>query len=432
MTCEVMLMNLEGVALAADSAVTIIDGRGGHKISQRGVDKVFTLDESAPVGVMIYGLATFADFPWKTVLGAFRESRSSDGFDNAAACARSLVAFLAGLDAGRDGGMAITEKAEAVAFAEYVEGFVDRYATLLAHQGFDEGAGSPSPDMANAALRRLRDEILLDATYLTEGIIKPVADRRERPRTAEPSQRLASFLAEHLSPRMDRSLSRYFPKGGLEAVKAPLMTLCAQSVLLEWLPPALPATGLVIAGFGRKAHLPSYVNLHVLGAFAGALQYRYDSAGGPSAGKAPVVFESYAQDESIVAFRYGAHNRFMATAYDATTLALARVFEDMIGLIAAKDPSLAREAASIADRALLQTPAIGLTMAMNERESHVARTFGPLLDSASVGVLAAHATKLVELSILEHELTGSGAVGRPISVLKMEKGKCRLEKDGKS
>jgi len=60
----------------------------------------------------------------------------------------------------------------------------------------------------------------------------------------------------------------------------------------------------------------------------------------------------------------------------------------------------------------------------------VARTFGPLLDSASIDVLGRHATKLVELSIIEHELTGSGAVGRPISVVKVEKGRCRLEKDG--
>ena len=59
---------------------------------------------------------------------------------------------------------------------------------------------------------------------------------------------------------------------------------------------------------------------------------------------------------------------------------------------------------------------------MADREAHVARTLGPLLDSASPEGLGRHAAKLVQLSILEHELTGSGVVGRPISVLTMEKG----------
>jgi hypothetical protein len=91
----------------------------------------------------------------------------------------------------------------------------------------------------------------------------------------------------------------------------------------------------------------------------------------------------------------------MATAYDATVMALAHTFEEMLEVVAKKDEALAAEAAVIADRALFQTPAVGLIVAMSEREAYVARTFGPLLDSASIDGLGKHATKLVELSIID-------------------------------
>lgn len=430
MTCEVMLMNLEGVALAADSAVTIIGGRNPRVLSQSGVDKIFVLDETAPVGGMIYGVASFADFPWKTVFGAFT-STAAGKIDGVESCAKALVSFLGALDSnGGVGGLAIPKNAEAASFADYVEGFVDRFYTLMIQRGWDDSTPPPA-DLPELALAHLRDEILYDAEYVVEGMVKPPARPKGRPKIADPSDRLATFLSEHLKPRMERALKRYFPKGGVpEGVRAGLDTLCAQSVLVEWLPPAIPVTGLVLAGFGKKSHTPTYVNLQILGAFGGVLQYRYEKAGGPVAGRQPVVFESYAQDELIHAFRYGAQYGFISTAYEATLHAFAQSFEDMLELVARKDQALAAEAAAIADKALLQAPAIGMIVAMQERESHVARTFGPLLDSASIDVLGRHATKLVELSIIEHELTGSGSVGRPVSLLRMEKGRCRLEKDG--
>ena len=200
-------------------------------------------------------------------------------------------------------------------------------------------------------------------------------------------------------------------------------------MLTDWLPPAAWYTGLVIAGFGRKDFTPFFVNLHILGAFGGVVKHRFEKTGAPIAGRAPVVFESYAQNELIVAFKSGAQQRFMQIAYHATVAGLVQTFGEMLDLVGKKDAVLAKDAAKIAQRALTQVPAIAFGHAVADRETFIARTLGPLLDSASLDTLGRHAAKLVQLSILEHELTGSGAVGRPVSILKMEKGKCRLEKD---
>ncbi len=52
MTAEIGVMNRLGVALAADSAVTI--GGDARKVYS-SADKLFQLSLGAPVGVMVYG-----------------------------------------------------------------------------------------------------------------------------------------------------------------------------------------------------------------------------------------------------------------------------------------------------------------------------------------------------------------------------------------
>ena len=56
MTAEVAVLNSVGVALAADSAVTV--GLQTGKI-YTSADKLFQLSDHAPVGVMVYGSANF-------------------------------------------------------------------------------------------------------------------------------------------------------------------------------------------------------------------------------------------------------------------------------------------------------------------------------------------------------------------------------------
>ena len=62
MTAEVASMNKHAIALAADSAVTL-HNEMGQKIFT-SASKIFTLSKYHPVGVMVYGNATFMGTPW--------------------------------------------------------------------------------------------------------------------------------------------------------------------------------------------------------------------------------------------------------------------------------------------------------------------------------------------------------------------------------
>jgi hypothetical protein len=77
MTAEIAIMNRSGIALAADSAVTIsfpesLDGRfRGSKIFS--TNKLFMLSKYYPVGIMIYGNASIMGVPWELVIKEYRK-----------------------------------------------------------------------------------------------------------------------------------------------------------------------------------------------------------------------------------------------------------------------------------------------------------------------------------------------------------------------
>lgn len=77
MTAEVGILNTMGVALAADSAVSI--GPGADKIYS-SAEKLFNLSESAPVGIMVNGNAAFLSIPWETIIKIYRKSRRGKRF----------------------------------------------------------------------------------------------------------------------------------------------------------------------------------------------------------------------------------------------------------------------------------------------------------------------------------------------------------------
>jgi hypothetical protein len=90
MTAEVCVMNRVGVALAADSAVTL---RPDGKI-YTSVEKLFALSEHAPVGIMVYGNADFTDVPWETLVKTFRSELGKHTFSGLDEYVAAFITFL--------------------------------------------------------------------------------------------------------------------------------------------------------------------------------------------------------------------------------------------------------------------------------------------------------------------------------------------------
>ncbi len=89
MTAEIAILNPHGVALAADSAVTI----GTQKIINSAI-KLFSLSKTAPVGIMVYGNAALLGMPWETLIKFYRKKRLNQNFDSLEAYGRDFIDFI--------------------------------------------------------------------------------------------------------------------------------------------------------------------------------------------------------------------------------------------------------------------------------------------------------------------------------------------------
>ncbi len=78
MTAIVGVLNSQGIAVAADSAVTVT-GKNGKKVYNRS-NKIFTLSKYHPVGIAIYSNADFLGIPLETLIKLYRAELKEDSF----------------------------------------------------------------------------------------------------------------------------------------------------------------------------------------------------------------------------------------------------------------------------------------------------------------------------------------------------------------
>jgi hypothetical protein len=72
MTAEIIVVNKNAIAMAADSAVTVGNPFGTPKIYNT-VNKLFNLSKNAPVAIMVYGNAECLGLPWETMVKSYRK-----------------------------------------------------------------------------------------------------------------------------------------------------------------------------------------------------------------------------------------------------------------------------------------------------------------------------------------------------------------------
>ncbi|WP_286797271.1 hypothetical protein [Psychrobacter sp. UBA6291] len=82
MTAVVAIMNKTGLALAADSAVTVTNGVGGYSSSKiyNTANKLFMLSKYHPIGIMVYSSADFMQVPWELIIKLYRKHIGDESF----------------------------------------------------------------------------------------------------------------------------------------------------------------------------------------------------------------------------------------------------------------------------------------------------------------------------------------------------------------
>ena len=97
MTAEVAIINHQGIALAADSAVTI-----GRKRVWKHANKLFSAGPRNDIGVMIFNSGDFLGITWEVIIKKHRRKRAIATFDTVELFAQDLIEYLSSSDLAND------------------------------------------------------------------------------------------------------------------------------------------------------------------------------------------------------------------------------------------------------------------------------------------------------------------------------------------
>lgn len=235
MTSEIAVMNQRAVALAADSAVTLIDGR--TVVVRNEQRKLYQLAEGRPVGVMFFGMADVMGHPWDQLIGHFQKTRPAEvsRLDDYAA------AFTGMLDHLDDFFPPEKQKDEYRRLLASVYGYVLRLAEYMQ---LDTGEGtSASVAVLDAAI----EQVWRDYQFLPDGAPRPDL-------SCFPPEFGATVLRDH-AEQIDELLSYGFGAVGLDQqalqrLRDIAVYCVVKDLFLE------DVTGLVFAGFGNDDRYP--------------------------------------------------------------------------------------------------------------------------------------------------------------------------------
>lgn len=398
MTAEVVLMNKASVAMAADSAVTISQGRSGFKTFHT-VNKMFELKRGSGIGVMIYSNAEFNGVPWETVIKRFRQNRPgfhphlSDYVDELLDYLRTDEAAPSNHDSA-----VITD-----AINQHTLGVFD----FLQRRGPEWISGKGV--VKKAPLNRIFAEYLDLFAERLESAEDPAwaADLSEHMKSGAHREVVREFVADMFKnfPLLPTRLNR------LEVLLCAALSKCLREP---------SESGLVMAGFGQADSFPSMFACRVRGRVGGVVRSVHERYVEISL-DSPSHIETFAQDEQAHGFLTGITKQvrsqvlqYWRTWSNRFAKRAAAVLEDQVPSIRSPQ-TRAKIAAAMADMAKQAVVDFGSTMAQHETDVFL----GPMLRSVAVlpkdevGTLA---SSLVNVTSLRQKMSISDleTVGGPV------------------
>ncbi|WP_180128943.1 MULTISPECIES: hypothetical protein [unclassified Acinetobacter] len=251
MTAEIAILNPHGVALAADSAVTI----GSQKIINSAI-KLFALSKTEPVGVMVYGNANLLNIPWETLIKIYRKEHAKSRFEKLENYAESFLSFLKTKTTIFNADIQNHWLEEQISF---IFNFIDLEFTSQCDQSSVRGIQltlDQKKDILLDILTRLRhSQAANEATFYEE--ITPIIPKIKS--VGEP------FINHYFQDFLT------YPE--VKAVLEELLILIVTNNNLFQ-----GSTGLVISGFGDDDIFPSVITYQISGYFENNLIYKMDTS----------------------------------------------------------------------------------------------------------------------------------------------------------
>ena len=296
MTSEVVLMNRQAVAMAADSAVTISGDR--YLKTYQSVDKLFPLVEGQPVAVMIYNNAEIMSTPWETVISLYREQSRGRPLETVAAYAEDFMEFLSGNPDLFPADHQDTEffKMVAVVYTVIAEEFDYQV------EQFRQSNSGRTTDHVSAIFEYVVGQVHADYQRYPDD--SPRSDLPCFPdgMGEQVRRRYGGEIDQLLESLLGSLRNEYAGLQVTEGTKAKLREIGCYAVTKDAF--FEHYTGVVFAGFGSREKFPSMRSYLTSSVVLGILKRKRDRAADINADSGP-VFQPFAQDRMIRTFLTG-------------------------------------------------------------------------------------------------------------------------------
>lgn len=291
MTAEVAVMNKYGVALAADSAVSIMTA-GNTKVYNS--NKLFMLSKYRPVGIMIYGNAELMSLPWETIIKNYRKDLGEASFKKLSEYIENFLAYL------HNNTFLFPEREQedyvygiTLNSCREIKGMIDRRVEEATHKGSKVPA-TEIERISNRTIKEISDFILsrpllptLPATYekdVSNKYVKIIG------------QAIDDVFAKHkLSQTARRQLQR---------ISVSLFVRDTFGIRDTSGNELIASSGIVFAGFGDDELFPSTVAYNVEGVVNGALKYKEGFNASIDTNQSAALL-AFAQQEMVRGFMMG-------------------------------------------------------------------------------------------------------------------------------
>lgn len=249
MTAEIAILNPHGVALAADSAVTI----GSQKIINSAI-KLFALSKTEPVGVMVYGNANLLNIPWETLIKIYRKEHAKSRFEKLENYSESFISFL---------------KSKTTIFnldiqKQWLEGQIDFIFNFINIQLLNQYDQFEVRGI-QLVIDQKKDILLDILTRLRDG------QASNEPTFSDDVSPLVSKIHAVGEPLIKHYFQEFLSYSEIQVLLEELLVLIVTNNNLYQ-----GSTGLVISGFGDDDIFPSVITYQISGYFENNLIFKLD------------------------------------------------------------------------------------------------------------------------------------------------------------
>lgn len=389
MTAEIVIINQHGVAMAADSAVTI----GNQKIINSAI-KLFSLSRTEPVGIMVYGNANLLNVPWETLIKLYRKKHTN-----------------------------VLDKLE-----NYGDGYIDFLKSkifLFNDQQQDEWAKERIEGVFNEIVENIRQQMSNLQTSKQKISEQQVIDKAESLLSEYNevlnntdfayNELVTDDLANKITKLTQECIDNIFPILQSNTSIKTLLLEIGKSVILRCT--EINSSGIVIAGFGEEDIFPSVVTYEVYGIYDNKLLFRKldeKTIINNNSERMQSAIIPFAQEDVVRSFLEGIHPELFEYSMNYTNEILNSLLSNT------SDPKLRTNAEKISHSITLKIA----TEMEDFMSRHLLSPMINMIQALPKDDLASMAEALVNMTAFRRKMAFSSleTVGGPVDVAVISKG----------